>query len=74
MKEKNIYTHGVKEFLTLWVSRSNGYGIGLQRQAWGVQVPPADSFSWQIFETEEEEAEKRNALANFTTGGKREQR
>ena len=54
---------------------SNGYGIRLQRQGSEVQVPPADSFSWQIFEKEEEEAEKQNALANLTTRreGEREQ-
>ena len=37
-----------------------------------VQVPPADSFSLQIFKTEEKEAEKQNALANLTTRRERE--
>ena len=51
----------------------NGYGIGLCYQGSGVQVPPADSFSRRIFKTEEEEAEKQNALANLTTRREREQ-
>ena len=55
---------------------SNGYGIGLQRQGSGIQVPPADSFSRQILywiKKEEEEAEKPNALPYLTTRREREQ-
>ena len=54
----------------LW---SNDYGIGLRCQGCRVQVPPSDSFSRQIFKTEEKEAEKQNALVNLTTRRKREQ-
>ena len=43
------------------------------QQGSGIQVPPADSFSRQIFNTEEKEAEKQNALANLTTRREREQ-
>ena len=53
--------------------RSNGYGIGLQRQWSRIQIPPADSFFQQIFKTEEEEAKKQNASENLTTRREREQ-
>ena len=53
---------------------SNGYGIQLGRQGSGVQIPPPDSFSWRIFEKEEEEAEKQKALANLITRRERRKR
>ena len=42
---------GREKVMIAWfsgVSWSNGYGIGLRRQGSGVEVPPANSFSWQI--------------------------